>query len=514
MMIASATAPLHCPTASNLPSLRSFSIIARASASLPSPLPPPSPPPQRYAVIGAGFAGVAVAWHLLQHASPCNPIRIRLYDAFGIGAGGSGVAAGLLHPYTPRGKVLWQGREAFQDALHLIEAAESANGTEDSPFVWRHGLLRPARQLKQAQQFAKHIISHPHGAELAEEMGARCIYDVEELEKMVPGMRFEHNLMEAADAEKLLQESTSTSKSAAFGLFTRNAVVLQPQHYLAALWKSCQNMHIELASSSSTATFHKRRVSSLAQLEHEEGPFDGIVIAAGAAVDSIAESKGHLPLDLCQGYTLDLQTTKSTSSSTKAAASQAPIDNHHPKTPPSTSRNDQLQEITESAPLARGYPHRAPGLLGSPYIAPHGADTLVIGATQRHNASLDEALAVLGPGSAQEPHSEAWTFAEEALLSKAATLWPPVADEGQWEVVGVRSGVRALPQRTDQGSIPYAGKIPVRGIAGKNKNNWVIGGLGARGLVYHAWLGRLVAAGMVDGGSETGLPRELMRWKK
>lgn len=42
---------------------------------------------------------------------------------------------------------------------------------------------------------------------------------------------------------------------------------------------------------------------------------------------------------------------------------------------------------------------------------------------------------------------------------------------------------------------------------------YVIGGLGARGLVYHAWLGRLVAAAVLAG-SDEGLPPELLRWKQ
>lgn len=33
------------------------------------------------------------------------PVAVDLYDCVGLGAGGSGAAAGLLHPYTSRGKV-------------------------------------------------------------------------------------------------------------------------------------------------------------------------------------------------------------------------------------------------------------------------------------------------------------------------------------------------------------------------------------------------------------------------
>ena len=61
--------------------------------------------PQRFAVIGGGFAGVAVAWNLLAMTGGSRPTTVDLYDAAGLAGGGSGAAAGLLHPYTPRGKV-------------------------------------------------------------------------------------------------------------------------------------------------------------------------------------------------------------------------------------------------------------------------------------------------------------------------------------------------------------------------------------------------------------------------
>ena len=46
--------------------------------------------------------------------------------------------------------------------------------------------------------------------------------------------------------------------------------------------------------------------------------------------------------------------------------------------------------------------------------------------------------------------------ARQALLPPACELWPPLCD---WQVTGVRSGVRALPCRTPQGAMPYAGRV-------------------------------------------------------
>lgn len=41
---------------------------------------------------------------------------------------------------------------------------------------------------------------------------------------------------------------------------------------------------------------------------------------------------------------------------------------------------------------------------------------------------------------------------------------------------------------------------------------WLCVGLGARGLVYHAWLGRLIAAAALAD-SEDGMPAELLAWR-
>ena len=72
---------------------------------------------------------------------------------------------------------------------------------------------------------------------------------------------------------------------------------------------------------------------------------------------------------------------------------------------------------------------------------------------------------------------------------------------------GVRSGVRALPPRTAEGSLPLAGKLQEPG-----RQWWVVVGLGARGLVYHAWLGRLIACAILANDEEM-IPLELRRWQ-
>ncbi len=69
--------------------------------------------------------------------------------------------------------------------------------------------------------------------------------------------------------------------------------------------------------------------------------------------------------------------------------------------------------------------------------------------------------AKFSPGRAQacgRPVEDPSDIAEarQALLPPACELWPPLCD---WTVTGVRSGVRALPCRTPQGAMPYAGRV-------------------------------------------------------
>ena len=79
------------------------------------------------AVVGGGFAGVAAAFRTLEEANARGrAVELTLIDGAGVGGGASGVAAGLLHPYTPRGKTIWRGEEGAARARRLLDAAARA----------------------------------------------------------------------------------------------------------------------------------------------------------------------------------------------------------------------------------------------------------------------------------------------------------------------------------------------------------------------------------------------------
>ena len=312
------------------------------------------------AIVGAGFAGVATAYHVFRQVADAHaeatadgktvaPVRVTLIDEKGVAGGASGVAAGLLHPYTPRGKIIWRGTEGVAATLELVEAAENAErvmeaaarlerGGDDvsrptvSPrrgraIARRAGVCRPARSLKQARDLAKHApLSFAAG-------GKGVAVSAEELRRLIPGVDVPPEVVEAtrrflrgdgddgddgddasrarpltraderAASKKRREERNAPVTSA---LHVPEGLVLDTTRYLASLWDAARL----LASSGETpagcsATMEIRSVASIEGDEELNAPnaYDAVVIACGAAAGSVRELEGDLLPTQLQGGT-------------------------------------------------------------------------------------------------------------------------------------------------------------------------------------------------------------------
>lgn len=88
----------------------------------------------KVAVIGAGFVGLSVAWHLSEKN------HVHLFDALGIGSGASGASTGLLHPYPgEKGRLSWKAAEAMEAARFLLKVSETEMGR---PVAHYGGILK------------------------------------------------------------------------------------------------------------------------------------------------------------------------------------------------------------------------------------------------------------------------------------------------------------------------------------------------------------------------------------
>jgi glycine/D-amino acid oxidase-like deaminating enzyme len=172
----------------------------------------------KIAIIGAGLAGLSVAYHSSQHS-----IAATLFDPKGIGGGSSGVSTGLLHPFSGRRALLsWNGIEGMQATKELIDVATQSLGR---PVAEASGIFRPA---------------------------------------LTPQQRADFTLRGMQGEGAVWQENSDFGP----GLWIPGGITLYSRLYLQGLWLACQRGGARLV---------EERVDSLDAL----ADFDSIIITAG-----------------------------------------------------------------------------------------------------------------------------------------------------------------------------------------------------------------------------------------
>ena len=258
--------------------------------------------------------------------------------------------------------------------------------------------------------------------------------------------------------QKGSEAPTGWSPSAAAALHAPGGITLHPQRYMAGLWAACQQLAAARGGGRSSAVLHVERVDSLQELlkQRWEGAsgkgWDGVVVAAGAGVGTLGGKFGELPLDLCQGCTLDLMpgngvvpegaaargedgraaaaapllvlelvdksrhaedgtaddgiaTDDSSSSSNNAGSSSNRRSSSRSVRPDpedafsssghsnnSRFRSSINRTTSTSSSSSMAYPASAPSILGQPYLASQGGEVLVLGASKEHGWSSEAAL--------------------------------------------------------------------------------------------------------------------------
>lgn len=203
------------------------------------------------AIVGAGFSGMAVAWNLLQ-----SSYSITIFDAVGVGGGASGVAAGLMHPYSGlHAKLNWMGLEGYNATQRLLKVAEQTLG---HPVSQQNGLLRIAITEGQKKDYLK----------CSESNSDVIAFSSIQCSQLAPSI-VPHE-----------------------GILIPSGITVNSSLYLEGLWKACSKKGVKLI---------KEKIEGLGRLQD----FDAIVIATGASSQLFPELK-EFPLAAVKGQVIEL----------------------------------------------------------------------------------------------------------------------------------------------------------------------------------------------------------------
>ena len=187
------------------------------------------------AIIGAGFCGLAVAWHLLNHIPVFPNLNVYLFDSKKLGQGTSGIAAGLLHPFAgAHAKLNWRGKEGMQATKNLLNIASLTLGY--SVTAPHPGILRLALTNEQKNDFLICAQHYPQDTQWLDI--SAC-------------------------------QSLATGCVQAPGLWIKEGLSIYSSLYLKGLWKACQQQEAQLTL---------RSIHSLKELQD----FDLTIVTAGA----------------------------------------------------------------------------------------------------------------------------------------------------------------------------------------------------------------------------------------
>lgn len=415
-------------------SLLLFILVCRPAAISPSPsfMTMTSHSLERVAVIGGGFSGLSTAYYLSQ-LPRCKGIDV--YDVLPPGrAGASSAAGGLLHPFAPRGNLLWRGKEGYEQSLALAKTLEEnaptyylsspGGAVKQKSFIKEQPIVRPIFTNQDLSLWSKAKSAHPQWLELitAEELRT----------KFIPYSSSRSNL----------------TSEAMGGVLIHKASIIDAIPYLETLWQAV------LHQCDSSRWISDSVITDIAPLSSQYGT---IIVAAGIGTQMLWSSgaKSNNNFDISQTqFKLKYVRGQNIFYENIDTPLTAPLLCGEYIVPKSSSFSEEFQVSSNS---------------GTNQV-------LMCGATHEHirlTSQSDVISALTAKGSVAE--------ARTLLDNKLQRILPATAD---MRPLQVNTGVRLATERTNFGKLPIVGRHPVL------RNVWVLSGLGSRGLVYHALMAK------------------------
>jgi len=450
------------------------------------------------AIVGGGLAGLATCHFWLDKimatasssqqssssSSANNNYKVVIYDVQdkpGVG-GASAVAGGLVHPLSPRGKLVYQGLEGLAMSNQLIGTAiqatkDSSDGLENSEsIVLSESIWRCAQNAKQVKQLKKTAMDLPQLCQWLEG---------DELQQVFP-------IKEAVSESKTTADASTESTPLLGALrMSHGCRVIHVPSYLQGLWLSCQQKAIQLNQSSqedNQCGIHVHvewKPLDSVNIQQELNEYGTVVLSSGASIfqtylkrsqsDSDSQDQQHIfPVQLVRGQSIEF------TSLTKPANSVA----------------------IQDAFLCGKYVSPLPPLIDEKHKEPRCR--VLVGATHEFKSQAT-------------PQEEV----EASLKGTTEFMVPRLWDESRYVVDRFTEGYRVQSQRGKFGRLPLIGKLDDAAADGmtnnllEHKNLWIYTGLSSRGILYHALFARRLVDAAWDNDEASMMEKfpELTWWK-
>jgi glycine/D-amino acid oxidase-like deaminating enzyme len=230
------------------------------------------------AVVGGGLAGLSVSYQLLEKTKGTS-MQLTIIDKDGPGEGGaSSVAGGLLHPFSPRGKLIHMGMEGLEVSSRLINIASQ----REPDCVLRDKLYRIAQTEAHVEQLTKAADAYPNLATwlTQEEISGIC----------------------------------GTQHSLGGLELTSGCKVIHVPSYLKGLWMACQEL------SSGTARWAVEE--NVRDWKSRLSEYDAVVFAAGSGLfhnDILCDDAIDFPAEIVRGQSIEMKANEMAGCTTNEA---------------------------------------------------------------------------------------------------------------------------------------------------------------------------------------------------
>ena len=393
---------------------------------------------KRVAIIGGGYAGLANSYKFSKVAD-----ILHVYDYAPVGyAEASSASAGIMHPMTTRGNVIWKGLEGLESSLAMmgnVKCKKYANICDTSVELQR--VIYSPKDFIGWQQTA---LIHPD------------LVDIKE---------------------------SSTEDTAVVGkAHIKRAAVVNSHVYLKALWEATRK-------NCAGAEWKNERVSNLHCLSEQ---YDAVIVACGAGVIQLQQcSTEH-----STASTVGLERL----SKIRLVRGQNLL-YKRPRIPPEHDNSANVAYLSGEYVIpcdahGHAWTYFDPTLIatqlekGKQYAEKEhmqesdSKNYLMCGSTHEH-ITPEEYESSNGTSEQSTCTVTSAKAAVGLLGSKITRLYPPLAESfanNDMQPLAGMAGTRVVTQRSELGRLPVVGRLP-----GYNKRNvWVVTGFGARGLIFHA----------------------------